>query len=233
MPRPPDDPRLVFARAVFSGLASGRVESLVDLADPLAVRKAAGCENVGKSGLNLDPQQEFVAAVRKDMVRVATRSKGMTIDVLAVVDGDARTVAKGTQIADGCKTRIDLAYRDLKVKLRVRRQPNPAVEQEALVRALELNDRWYLVALPGRLDDGVVTKYRKLIASMTEFADRMCRCSDKACADPVMEDYTKWGNELVKDLEIGSMSPDADEMTEITAIATRFSTCAVKAMTAP
>src|SRR4029079_12222914 len=36
-------------------------------------------------------------------------------------------------------------------------------------------------------------------AKMTEFRDRMCACKDKACADKVNDDLTKWTQEQAKE----------------------------------
>ena len=36
------------------------------------------------------------------------------------------------------------------------------------------------------------------IAKMEGFSKAMCECKDKACADKVQEDMTKWGTEAAK-----------------------------------
>src|SRR5678816_1183012 len=38
-----------------------------------------------------------------------------------------------------------------------------------------------------------------MIAKMTEFKDQMCKCADKACADKVMADMTKWTQDMAKE----------------------------------
>src|SRR5215510_13457987 len=38
-----------------------------------------------------------------------------------------------------------------------------------------------------------------MIAKMTEFKDQMCKCADKACADKVTADMTKWTQDKAKE----------------------------------
>src|SRR5215470_10495487 len=77
---------------------------------------------------------------------------------------------------------------------------------------------------PGSLDD--------TIAKMSEFRDQMCACSDKACADLVTDDMTKWAQQMAK--SAGSLKQpklsDA-QMKDMQQVTEEFTKCAVKALT--
>jgi hypothetical protein len=36
---------------------------------------------------------------------------------------------------------------------------------------------------------------------MSEFKDKMCVCKDKACADKVVDEMTKWSSEMAKNAD--------------------------------
>lgn len=70
------------------------------------------------------------------------------------------------------------------------------------------------------------------IAKMDEFAKKMCACKDKACADKVNADMTRWGTEMAKKTDSGGKLDDAS-MKRMTDAATRYGECMTKTMTPP
>jgi hypothetical protein len=66
------------------------------------------------------------------------------------------------------------------------------------------------------------------IEKLGEFADDMCACKDRACADTVSQDMTRWSTELSKDHE--DLKPTPEEMEEATRVSERLSKCMVAAM---
>src|SRR5262249_22752062 len=74
----------------------------------------------------------------------------------------------------------------------------------------------------GGMDDAV--------AKMNELTDKMCGCQDKACADKVMEELTKWGQEMAKDPDAAKDKPDEDTAKKFADITKRLSDCMSKAM---
>jgi len=69
------------------------------------------------------------------------------------------------------------------------------------------------------------------IRKMIEFKDKMCRCVDKACADTVVDEMTKWSQEMAKNADRSARVTEEDtrKMSEVTE---EFTKCATKAMTA-
>ena len=66
------------------------------------------------------------------------------------------------------------------------------------------------------------------IARLGEFADDMCACKDRACADQVSQDMTRWSTEMSRDHD--ELKPTEEEMEEATKVTERLSKCMVTAM---
>jgi len=72
--------------------------------------------------------------------------------------------------------------------------------------------------------DAAPTGNAAVMAKMSQFADDMCKCSDRACAELVSQQMIKWEYEMTKSSgEPPKMSePDMEEMV---AVAQRLSKC--------
>lgn len=75
------------------------------------------------------------------------------------------------------------------------------------------------------------SRSEEAIAKMAEFKDKMCVCVDKACADRVTEDMTRWGQEQAGrvDLDVRISEDDTKAMATVVEEMTR---CMTKAMMA-
>ena len=72
-----------------------------------------------------------------------------------------------------------------------------------------------------------------MIAKMTEFKDQMCKCTDKACADKVMADMTKWTQDLAKEGgDKEAAKPNEEDMKKSQAVSEEYAKCMQKVMTA-
>jgi hypothetical protein len=69
------------------------------------------------------------------------------------------------------------------------------------------------------------------IAKMEGFQKSMCECKDKACADKVQEDMTKWGTEAAKTANKDE-KPDPEMVKKSGEIMTKYTECMTKLMTA-
>ena len=69
------------------------------------------------------------------------------------------------------------------------------------------------------------------VAKMTEFKDAMCKCADKACADKVSADMTKWGQENMpkEGAEVPKMSEE--DMKKSAAVTKEMGECMTKLLT--
>jgi hypothetical protein len=70
------------------------------------------------------------------------------------------------------------------------------------------------------------------IAKMTDFKDRMCKCADKACADKITEDMTKWGQDMAKEGGDKAGAISEDDTKKMAAVTEEMTKCMTKAMTA-
>jgi len=69
-------------------------------------------------------------------------------------------------------------------------------------------------------------------AKMAEFRDQMCKCTDKACADKVMESMAKWTQDNAKEGNKEAAKPTEEDMKKMTAISEEYSKCMQKVMAA-
>jgi hypothetical protein len=72
---------------------------------------------------------------------------------------------------------------------------------------------------------------RATLARFEVFADDMCRCKDKPCADKVQESMTVWATEMAK--EAGNKAderPSEETMKKMTDLGQRYAECMTKAM---
>jgi hypothetical protein len=66
------------------------------------------------------------------------------------------------------------------------------------------------------------------LVKLEVFADEMCACTDRTCADAVSQELTRWSSDL-KDEGL-HLEPTEDEMKEATRISEKLSSCMVQAM---
>jgi len=74
---------------------------------------------------------------------------------------------------------------------------------------------------------GPGTSIAEALVKMAEFKDKMCVCKDKGCADGVVDEMTKWSQEVAAraDRDTKVSEDDVKKMTEITEA---FTKCATK-----
>ena len=70
------------------------------------------------------------------------------------------------------------------------------------------------------------------MAKMTEFKDAMCKCADKACADKVTGDMTKWTADMAKEGGDKMAAVSEEDAKKMAPINEEFAKCAGKAMMA-
>jgi hypothetical protein len=65
------------------------------------------------------------------------------------------------------------------------------------------------------------------LAKMEQFTAMMCNCKDKACADKVNDDMTRWGQELAKTPGLEG-KPDPDMAKKSADVMTKYTECMTK-----
>jgi hypothetical protein len=66
------------------------------------------------------------------------------------------------------------------------------------------------------------------VVKQTEFRDRMCACKDRACAEKVTEDLTRWGQEQAKASGDKIIKMSDDDIKKSTAVSGEMSACMTK-----
>ena len=77
------------------------------------------------------------------------------------------------------------------------------------------------------------TETETAMAKMESFATQMCTCTDKACADRVQEDMTKWAVEMAEKPPARDRKPSEADMKRMTDVGQHYAECMTKAMTPP
>lgn len=71
-------------------------------------------------------------------------------------------------------------------------------------------------------------EFQAAMAKMSEFKDKMCKCSDAKCAQNVSDEMTKWGQEEATQHQ--DEKPTEDQMKQAQEIGEQMATCMMKAM---
>jgi hypothetical protein len=129
-----------------------------------------------------------------------------------------------------CSDRVEVdrkAWRDT-MRERFRNdklQPSEAQEQRGNTSEKAYRDCRKKLRGPG-------TSMADAMAKMGEFKDKMCVCKDKPCADKVVEDMTKWSQEMADSADPDTKVGD-DDIKKMRDVTEQFTKCATKLMTGP
>lgn len=76
-------------------------------------------------------------------------------------------------------------------------------------------------------------QFEQIYTQFVGFETAMCKCTDKVCADAVMDGMNKWGQALAKEQPQHPTQPTEEQMKRMTTVAEHFGQCMTKAMTPP
>jgi hypothetical protein len=225
-------------------VTAGDVDKLMALADPKAFFELAiACKDGGE---DLDARS-VGARLRSDFARSIEKTRGTRVEVVSIKneargwttrrssryasnsDRNATFVGKGGSVSKGCSARVDLLFHEIDVRVRLTKG-NESKEARVRFDLVHGGGRWFLVKVPE--DFGEVTGAAAL-AKMEEFQKQMCACKDKACADKVNEDMTRWGTEMAKRASYDrDEKPDPEIAKRSADIMTLYVECMTKLMMA-
>jgi hypothetical protein len=77
------------------------------------------------------------------------------------------------------------------------------------------------------------TQFEQIYAQFVGYETAMCECTNKVCADRVMDGMNKWGMEMAKEQPRNPSQPTEEQMKRMTTVAEHFGQCMTKAMTPP
>jgi hypothetical protein len=207
--------RHTVVRKAVAALAAGDVEGLVALASPQELYAT----HYTCSSLTAD---QFTAKAREQYTEASSQSKGTIAEVVFI---EELKVVKDKHRDESCAPKKSLVTYAASVKVKVG-SDDKARERRMDFTLHEVGERWYLGRVPALTAKGGV---EAAIEMVILFSDRMCACKDKACADKVNEDYTKWGMEMAKDARPSdARNVSVEDTRRMTEAATRYSECYTK-----
>jgi len=234
-----DQSRNEVVKDAISALAAGDVDRLMALADPKGMYEYAfSCKDDRDDG-DMPDARQLEAVLRKDFTKAAGHAKGAKIEVVSIRnemrgwarrgrdrDRNATFIAKGGAVSSACVARTDLVFHEVEVRVRVGKDGG-SKESKAKLDLVHARGRWFVVKVPKDLS--VESGASGAVAMMESFSDKMCACKDKACADLVNEEMTKWGTEMAKTAGHDyDERPDPELARKSADIMTRYTECMTK-----
>jgi hypothetical protein len=165
---------------------------------------------------------------RADLRPLVSAAKGARIELLEETferpeRESRRELEAGKEFASGCVASTSLPVHEITVQAKIDRGGKERT-QRLHMKLVEHLGKFYLAEPPDLAGNDALAKMRG-------FTDRMCACKDKACADQVQDDMTKWGMEMARNAKRDER-PDPDMIKESGEIMTRYTECFTKLMTA-
>jgi hypothetical protein len=204
-------------KATTAALASGDVDALVKLGDPLVMfDKLLACES-GERDESMDPKRQ-AEKMREEHGEIAEKTKGMTIEVVEITESDdkAEVIEKGQKLGPRCTARVAMKGHNLDVKVKLRKGDAPPVESVLELEVLEAGGGWYLV------DDIELDIPSSAVAEVAKLKDAMCACKDTACTDKVMKEFEAFAKDAADE------KPSPEDTTILTRHVTDMMECQQK-----
>jgi hypothetical protein len=219
-----ESPGEAIAREALTAVAAGNAEAVAKLAPPRSVvDKLMRCDH--------DADRVEADEIARSFIDVTAKARGAKLEVIALRDAwqTARPRRYATdleKLVTACAGKLDVTSHAVEAKIRT--QAGDAQSRESIVRVdlMTFDGRMYVTSLPRIRAGSAATE---ALAMMRGFTDRMCQCADKACADRVQEDMTKWGTEAAKAADRDER-PDPDMVKQAGEIMTRYTECMTKLM---
>jgi hypothetical protein len=153
-------------RRTFAALATDDVDGLVELSGG----DAAPIDCHGRLGDR-----------RKTFARMASHASKLELDAIEILDAEATPSARGETYLFDCRFNRDVTYAKVQVQLSVGERGRAHHRQRVRVDVAEAGGRWYLLLAPRLF---AVTKgMTDGLIELGAIRDRMCACTDTACAE--------------------------------------------------
>lgn len=227
------------AKATVAALAKGDADALTKLGDPGALAALMEC----KKDDGDDDTERKRKELREQNDELVAKTKGHEIELVAITQRPPRLDAngknkgafeKGQKLSSRCTAKVAIVAHKVDVKLEV-----GGGEATMTIEMVEAEGRWYLVddidlemssSVGGGAAGagGAAAGTGELLATATSFRDRMCACKDKACADGVQQDMTRWSMEQAK--AAASVTIDQATVTQMTTVMEAYSKCMTGAL---
>ncbi len=160
---------------------------------------------------DLDALEARLAAVQRDL-DATTRDRDETARMLAEARDQVRNDDLAADYAAGGPQR--------------RRRRRAVVIASAALLATVGGIATYKLTRPSS-----TYRFEAIIEQFIGFETAMCKCTDKRCADAVMEGLNHWSVEMAKAEPTRAGTPTEAQMKQMQTVAEHFGECMTKAMT--
>jgi len=240
----PEQARNEVVKDALAALAAGDVDRLMTLADPKGMYEYAfSCKDDRSDGDMASDARSLETSLREDFTKAVSKTKGARIEVVSIRnemrgwnrrsrDRNATFIAKGGALSSACVAKTDVMFHEVEVRVKISKDGN-TTENKTKLDLVHAKGRWFVSKIPRDLSTGDGSAAGAAVAKMEEFQKRMCDCKDKACADVVNEDMTKWGTEMARSAgEYRDERPDPELAKKSADIMTKYTECMTKLMMA-
>ncbi len=225
----------------LAALAAGDVDRLMTLADPKGMYEYTfSCKDDRNDGDMASDARSLETTLREDFTRAISKTKGARLEVVSIRnetrgwnrrsrDRNATFIAKGGALSSACVAKTDVMFHEVEVRVKVTKDGSSS-ESKAKLDLVHARGRWFVSKVPKDLSSG--DSATSAVAMMEGFQKQMCDCKDKACADKVNEDMTKWGTEMARNAGAHDYDerPDPDLARKSADIMTKYTECMTKLM---
>ena len=240
----PEQARNEVVKDALAALAAGDGGRLMTLPGPKGMYEYAfSCKDDRSDGDMASDARSLETSLREDFTKAVSKTKGARIEVVSIRnemrgwnrrsrDRNATFIAKGGALSSACVAKTDVMFHEVEVRVKISKDGN-TTENKTKLDLVHAKGRWFVSKIPRDLSTGDGSAAGAAVAKMEEFQKRMCDCKDKACADVVNEDMTKWGTEMAPGPgEYRDERPDPELAKKSADIMTKYTECMTKLMMA-
>jgi hypothetical protein len=202
---------------------------------------AFSCKDDRNDGDMASDAHTLETTLREDFTKAVDKAKGARIEVVSIRnemrgwnrrarDRNATFIAKGGALSSACVAKTDVMFHEVEVRVKISKDGN-ATESKTKLDLVHARGRWFVSKIPRDL--ATAEGAGAAVAMMEGFQKQMCDCKDKACADKVNEDMSKWGTEMARNAGAArDERPDPDLARKSTDIMIKYTECMTKLMMA-
>lgn len=210
----PHASRQALVREAFAAVLAGRADQLVALGGAATLYdRVFACKSPDGRGAYETARRHEADAV----IAVARELSLTAVEVLAVEQLDriaAPPLVRNARYED-CELRGALEVFDAKVRVRLTAGDAPAYTQTLTLGLVEHDARWYLARMTTTL--GIPGGSE--LARVRQLSQRMCACTDRACAEAVQAEYVEWAASASRE------PPTHDDIDEVNRHASAYDDC--------
>ncbi len=154
---------------------------------------------------------ELVEVVTKAPAPHVPKKEGEPGPANATEDDRLFVLEKGQRAMKGCVAKVPMRMQQVKLKVKVAADGQPAAEQDVQMMMMELEGGWYLITPP---PISKVFGPAAISAMFTSARDQVCACKDIACAERLKSEFKAKAKEIGLKQEFKKLSEDDQDKLE-------------------